>query len=319
MSEGKLKVQHSTTFNKQVIKRQYVVVINNNTSHHNNNQHIELIIINNRIAQLTCYLAKTMIAVTMNTLLLTVFTIALKGSEGFTQPFNKPSLTILQRQDVSTSLYAKKKKGKKSGKGFGKQSATPPTAKSTPAESAFTTSSGTDDVPAGFSSIEATTPQSFARPQVDIDPNLSQEEKNKEILKQQFGLRSFEEKQGDIKAAEKMAEQRSRMQKIKQMEDEEFDIFMVLPPGLVKAIDLFLKTGLAVTTGLFILAGVGITAEAWSVATSNNLPENVDSFIVNVIEPNFTPGLFVLLAFSVSLGIFATAQLGSGSSTYKEQ
>lgn len=116
-----------------------------------------------------------------------------------------------------------------------------------------------------------------------------------------------------------MVENRQRMQKIKQMKDEEFDIFMVIPPSIIRAIDLFLKTGLAVTTTLFVLAGFGITAEAWSVATENTLPENVDSFIVNVIEPNFTPGLFVLLGFSVSLGIFATAQLGSGSSTYKEQ
>ena len=244
--------------------------------------------------------------------------LTLKGIEGFTQPFNKPSLTILQRQDVST-LYAKKKRSKQSGKGFGKTPA-PENSSSTPTESSFTTNN-TNDMPTGFTSIETTTPQSFAKPQMDlnIDPKLSQEEKNKEILKQQFGLRSFEERQGDIKAAEKMAEQRDRMQKIKQMKDEDFDIFMVLPPGLVKAIDLFLKTGLTVTTILFILAGVGITAEAWSVASGNKLPENVDSFIVNVIEPNFTPGLFVLLAFSVSLGIFATAQLGSGSSTYKEQ
>ena len=73
------------------------------------------------------------------------------------------------------------------------------------------------------------------------------------------------------------------------------------------------------TTVAFVLAGFGITAEAWSVATSNTLPDNVDQFIVNVIEPNFTYGLLVLLGFSVSLGIFATAQLGSGSSFYKEE
>ena len=106
---------------------------------------------------------------------------------------------------------------------------------------------------------------------------------------------------------------------VKQMKDEDFDIFMIVPPPILRAIDFFLKTGLTITTILFILSGFGITAEAWSVATSNPLPENVDSFIVNVIEPNFTPGLLVLLGFSVCLGIFATAQLGSGSSTYKEQ
>ena len=102
------------------------------------------------------------------------------------------------------------------------------------------------------------------------------------------------------------------------MSDDEFDIFQFLPPSLLKAIDLFLKTGLAISTVLFILSGVGITAEAWIAATGNTLPDNVDQFIVTVIEPNFTYGLLVLLGFSVSLGIFATAQLGSGSSVYKE-
>ena len=221
-------------------------------------------------------------------------------------------------------LYAKKKTGNTAGKGFGKVTPpeTPKSNQSSPSDnqpSIFNEAPQSASSSQGLTSIESPTSQSFTKPKLDIDPSLSTDERNKEILKQQFGLRSFEEKQSDIKAAEKMVEQREKFQKIKQMKDEEFDIFMVLPPPLVKAIDLFLKTGLTITTVLFVLAGVGITAEAWSVATGNNLPENVDDFIVNVIEPNFTPGLLVLLAFSVSLGVFATAQLGSGSSTYKEQ
>jgi len=39
---------------------------------------------------------------------------------------------------------------------------------------------------------------------------------------------------------------------------------------------------------------------------------------VNTIEPNFTTGLFVLLGFSVGLGVFAAAQLGSQGAQYKE-
>ena len=116
-----------------------------------------------------------------------------------------------------------------------------------------------------------------------------------------------------------MAETSKKMAQIKQMKDEEFDIFMVIPPPVIKAVDAFLKIGLTITTAAFVLAGLGITAEAWSVATNNNLPEGIDKFIVNVVEPNFTTGLFVLLGFSISLGVFATAQLGSGSSIYKEE
>lgn len=207
------------------------------------------------------------------------------------------------------------KKGKKSGaKGFGKKVEAPPKAPKPQV-------GGAQQNLGGFSSIEETSEASFAKPQmdIDIDPNLPTNERNKEILRQQFGLRSYEEQQGDIRAAEKAAENQKRLQQIKQMKDEEFDIFMVIPPPIIKAIDAFLKVGLSVTTMLFVLAGVGITAEAWSVATNNNLPENVDQFIVNVIEPNFTTGLLVLLSFSISLGLFATAQLGSGSSIYKEE
>lgn len=255
----------------------------------------------------------------MNLFFFTVIFVS-KSTDGFIIPHFNPSLTIQQHSSVST-LYAKKKKrNNTSGKGFGKAPAREEVSKpkSTPTSSSANEYS-TEESSGLLTSIETTTPSSYAKPKIDLDPNLSTDERNKEILKQQFGLRSFEERQGDIKAAEKMAEERERMQKIKQMKDEDFDIFMVIPPPIVKAIDLFLKTGLAVSTVLFVLAGIGITAEAWAVATGNTLPENVDSFIVNVIEPNFTPGLFVLLAFSVSLGIFATAQLGSGSSTYKEQ
>ena len=102
------------------------------------------------------------------------------------------------------------------------------------------------------------------------------------------------------------------------MSDEEFDVFEVVPAPILKFIDIFLKGGLAITTTIFIAAGIGITVEAWSKATGSNLPEGWDDFIVSIVEPNFTTGLFVLLAFSISLGVFASAQLGSGSSVYSE-
>lgn len=228
----------------------------------------------------------------------------------YTESFTIPSNCILHQP---STLHAKKKDRSKKPKGFGK-SLEPP--RSTSSETKSFEESISNE---GLISIESTGTSSFATPKIEVDSNLPTEERTKVILKQQFGLRSFEEQQGDIKAAEKAAENRNRLAKLKKMKDEEFDIFMVIPPSVVKAIDLFLKSGLIISTILFVFAGVGITAEAWTVATGNKLPEGVDNFIVDVIEPNFTPGLFVLLSFSVSLGIFATAQLGSGSSVYKEE
>lgn len=223
-------------------------------------------------------------------------------------PFATGFTTIQPNARQPIALSAKKGKGK--AKGFGKQTETAQTP---------TKASQQLEAPGGFSSIEDVSVESFSRPQIEVDPNLSTDERNKAILKQQFGLRSYEEQQGDIKAAERAAENQKRMQQVKQMKDEDFDIFMVIPPPVIKGIDAFLKFGLTVTTGVFILAGFGITAEAWAVATNHQLPDNIDNFIVNTIEPNFTTALLVLLGFSVSLGIFATAQLGSGSSIYKEE
>ena len=232
-------------------------------------------------------------------------------------PFAAGFTAIQPNVRQSFTLNAKKKSGKGKAKGFGKKVDPAPA----PASKASVQQAqrGPGQNMAGFSSIEDASEASFSRPQIEIDPNLPADQRNKEILKQQFGLRSYEEQQGDINAARKLAENSKRMQKVKQMKDDEFDILMVIPPPVIKGIDAFLKIGLSVTTVAFVLAGFGITAEAWSVATSNTLPDNVDQFIVNVIEPNFTYGLLVLLGFSVSLGIFATAQLGSGSSFYKEE
>lgn len=63
---------------------------------------------------------------------------------------------------------------------------------------------------------------------------------------------------------------------------------------------------------------MAITVEAWSKTTKTALPESLDQFIVGTVEPNFTPGLLVLLGFSVSLGVFAAAQLGSQGAQYRE-
>lgn len=219
----------------------------------------------------------------------------------------------------STELYAKNKgsSSSSSGKGFGKVESSSIKKDSVDVQPMTAFSEYNLASPGGLTSVEGA--KSYDKPKMDLDPNMSTTDRTKEILKQQYGLRSLDEKQADIIAAQRAREARLKIEKAKQMKDEEFDIFMVVPPPILKAIDFFLKAGLTITTILFVLAGIGITAEAWSAATGGVLPENLDSFIVNVVEPNFTTGLFVLLGFSISLGLFATAQLGSGSSIYREK
>ncbi len=145
--------------------------------------------------------------------------------------------------------------------------------------------------------------------------DLSPEERGKQLLRNRFGIRSFEEKQAELKAKQLQ----EKLQKKLDKKREGKDIFQILPPSVIVFIDRFLKAGLAVSTVLFVMAGIGITVEAWSHASGDSLPEWMDTFIVQTVEPNFTPGLFVLLAFSVSLGLFSAAQLGSDTSRYSEK
>lgn len=160
--------------------------------------------------------------------------------------------------------------------------------------------------------------------QLDLDPNLSPEEKSQAILRQKFGLKSYEEQQADlgdyrlILDAEKKKEKRDKLRNIDKLWPEDKDFVALLPPGVIKGIDTFLKLGLGLCTVLFLLAGVFITIEAGSKATANPLPIGLETFIVNIVEPNFTPGLLVLLGFSVSLGLFSIGLGGSASSTYRE-
>ena len=247
-----------------------------------------------------------------------------------TWSFVTPSIgsqLIQHQQSTATALQAKKKKGGNKAQGFGKVEEPPTTPKkqspasfSSPAsgqggDSSFLTSvqGGSDAIP----TIDRTPPP---KPKV-IDESIPVEERTSKILREQYGMRTLEEQQAEYRRNEQIKEQRKKLDEWKKLADqgEDFDIMKMLPGPVLKGIDTFLKAGLGITGVLFILAGLGITAEAWSKTSNSPLPENIDTFIVDIIEPNFTTGLFVLLGFSVSLGVFAAAQLSSASSTYKEK
>lgn len=219
------------------------------------------------------------------------------------------------------TLFAKKNGKKQSGKGFGKTTTPEPSIEDT------TTS---ETPPSGFlQSIESDSDSdsspalnSKLNKPINLNPNMTEEERAEQILRQRFGMKTYEEEQGDIILQQKRAEAKERAEKLKKLaaiDDGSFDIFAVLPPSLVKFIDSFLKIGLGIMTALFVLGGVAICFEAYANASGNALPEFWDDFIVTTVEPNFTPALLVLLGFSVSLGVFASAQLGSASSQYQEK
>jgi hypothetical protein len=222
-------------------------------------------------------------------------------------------------------LFAKKKgmptSAKTGGQGFGSVPPAPAPASSSSSKQdsdSSTAASGglLQSVESGGSDAVPTFAQSSSSVSSSTDRSVPVGDRTKKILAEQYGLRTLE----DQRREEKLLEQRRKFERLKEEAErnDDFDLMAVLPAPLILVIDRFLKAGLAICVILFVAAGAGITAEAWSIASKSPLPEDIDSFIVNVIEPNFTPGLLVLLGFSVSLGLFASAQLGSSGSVYTE-
>lgn len=226
-------------------------------------------------------------------------------------------------QSITTQLPAKKKK-QRGGEGFGKQ-----LTKETSSSSSFSDedSSSISSSATALQSIDATPqPQSQSSPaeSLNLDPNLSPEERSQEILRQKFGLKSYEQQQadlGDYRAlldSENKKEKRTALRNLDKVWPENKNFVEILPPSAIKGIDSFLKLGLSVCTVIFVGAGVLITIEAGSKANLYEIPKELEEFVVNVVQPNFTPGLGVLLAFSVTLGLFTVGLGSSGSSTYRE-
>jgi len=215
------------------------------------------------------------------------------------------------------------------GRGFGKTEApAPPAAVSsmedvasaidTSSSSVGGSSSGSSSSSSSSSFLKSVEGGSTAKPQ--IDDSVPVEDRTKNILREKYGMRTFEEQEEEARKLELAKAQRKKLQEWKKLADEgqDFDLMQILPAPLLIAIDRFLKVGVTICTILFVLAGAFITVEAYSKTTGNPLPADLDKFIVETIEPNFTPGLGVLLGFSVSLGAFAAAQLSSASSNYRE-
>lgn len=244
----------------------------------------------------------------MYRLLFVVSVLALPLAAAFVLP------TSARHHHPTVSLLAKKKAS--SGQGFGQ---TPVEKKKTSSPSGDSSSSSPLQSVETGASDAIPTMEAAPKQVVKTDPNMPAEERAKQVLREQYGLKTLEEQQTDARKREQMAAARQQREQWKQAaEQEEFDLIAFIPGPVQIFIDRFLKIGVAICTVLFIAAGIGITAEAWSKASGNPLPDDIDAFIVNTVEPNFTPGLLVLLGFSVSLGAFASLQLGSAGAQYKE-
>ena len=237
------------------------------------------------------------------------------GTQSFV--YQRPSIPSKFRL-IPISLQAKKSRASTASKGFSKIEKREYS--ETPDETQPTRATSSEQQQAAARSPFLQSVESGGSNAIpNFDESLPPEERTKMILRDKYGMKTLEEQQLNIKQQEALKKRKKKMEEWKKkIANEDFDVMAMLPAPVIVGIDRFLKGGLAVSGFMFILAGLGITLEAWSKTSGKALPENVDAFIVNTIEPNFTPGLVVLLAFSVSLGLFAAAQLGSQGAQYKE-
>jgi hypothetical protein len=253
--------------------------------------------------------------------------------------------TASSSKSLTSLLLAKKNKTRKAqeSKGFGKvQEATSavPT-KSSTVSSSSTATTTTTATPASTSMESSSSPNPFLQsvpggsdsvPVMEVpkesttsNQQLPPEERTKQILREKYGLRSLEEQQFDAKQLELRKEQAKKVQEWKKKvttgggDGGDVDIIAMIPGPVLIGLDRFLKAGIAIVGTSFIASGLGITVEAWSKASGQALPDNVENFIVTVIEPNFTTQLLVLLSFSISLGVLAAAQLGSAGAQNREK
>jgi hypothetical protein len=84
-------------------------------------------------------------------------------------------------------------------------------------------------------------------------------------------------------------------------------------------IDNFLITATFSSLAFCVLCGVGISTSAIKVAIpSFSVPQWVDSLVLNVLDPAFTPSFLIFFFFSITFGVFKFAQVSSSQTVYRE-
>mmetsp|Transcript_30685 Transcript_30685/g.77342 ORF Transcript_30685/g.77342 Transcript_30685/m.77342 type:complete len:270 (+) Transcript_30685:192-1001(+) len=75
-----------------------------------------------------------------------------------------------------------------------------------------------------------------------------------------------------------------------------------IPVEVLKTVENSLLYGVLAVGALWVLAGLGTAYDAYMIATKQPVPAGLDEFLGKYVEPFLTPGLGVVLLFSVMLG-----------------
>ena len=91
-----------------------------------------------------------------------------------------------------------------------------------------------------------------------------------------------------------------------------------VPDDVQVAAEKILLGGGLLCLAVFVFIGGAITVDAFSVASGSPLEPGMKAFIVDVLEPKFTPTLIAGFACSISLGGLKALQLTSDDAQYSE-
>lgn len=91
-----------------------------------------------------------------------------------------------------------------------------------------------------------------------------------------------------------------------------------VPDDVQVAAEKILLGGGLLCLAVFVFIGGAITVDAFSVASGSPLEPGMKAFIVDVLEPKFTPTLLAGFACSISLGGLKALQLTSDDAQYSE-
>ncbi|CAN0098312.1 unnamed protein product [Pylaiella littoralis] len=116
---------------------------------------------------------------------------------------------------------------------------------------------------------------------------------------------------GEIRAAKAKEVDQSAAPKIT-------SFFELIPPETQLVLERVFIAGFLGCLLFLVACGCAIGVEAYFLSTSGKLPPDLDQFIVQTMEPLFTPSLALTFLFSSCLGVLKLGQMGQESVVYRE-
>eukprot|EP00903_Cladosiphon_okamuranus_P012716 g11888.t1 len=144
-----------------------------------------------------------------------------------------------------------------------------------------------------------------------IGTDEAREAKIEETLRK-MGVQSIKE----VRSEKEMEMEEEK--KKKGMGQQITSFFDLIPPETQLLMERVFIAGFALCLVFLVFCGCAIGVEAYFLSTQGKLPPDLDDFIVQKLEPLFTPSLGLTFLFSSCLGVLKLGQMGQESVVYRE-